>query len=101
MRKCGVCELGLRDGQMPEPIRVGAEGADLELLKALKIEGRTVAPGLYAACPDCVTTLKPSVCVRVKKQREKEERILALTEERPERKVPDVQPADLTANDLC
>lgn len=100
MRSCGVCKLGLRDGTAPEPLRVGEEGADAKVLNELKVAG-TVAPGLYAACPDCVHVLKPFVAQRVHKQRVREERIAAVTEDREQRPVPAVDVADLTANDLC
>jgi hypothetical protein len=98
---CGICKLGLRDGTTPEAVRVGDEGADVEVLKALKIEGRIVAPGLYASCPECTTVIKPFCAKRIHKQLTRDERINAAIEDREQRPIPAPNPADLSANDLC
>lgn len=102
MRKCGVCSRGLRDGDIPEAVRVGPEGANPVCVAALKLTSgaEAVAPGLYHACPDCVTALKPFIAVRITEALREEARIDAVVRKGQPYPVDDVKPDDLTANQL-
>lgn len=97
---CGICKLGIRHGQHPEPIRVGVEGTEPAVMERLKVS-EPVRPGLYHSCRDCITVLLPYVAKRVTAQHQKDERVQAALEDRAEAIVPLVTIEGLSANDLC
>jgi hypothetical protein len=60
MRKCALCEQGLRDGDSPLPVRVTDE--DLKkVAPGHKTAIKATLPGLYSSCPECVAVMRPII----------------------------------------